>query len=441
MRVGGLIGNLYSSKANLVNCTNYGKVTSGNVVIYTYIGGIGGEFSQFDMTNCHNYGDVTAGAVTYDSPADRYSAVPNIYIGGLIANATGDKMVNCSNTGTITSGPLAVNDKPFQSVGSELYMGGLCGFFFSSAIDCTNKGNLIVESSENACVGGFAGRFCGIEAQNCTNYGQITFKGEIRDCSLGGFAGTSDSQKLIECVNYVDVIGPKNVKYGRTGGLCGLSADPLILRSANKGNVIGSQSSIDNGFIYVGGLTGDSQIAEIIENCINEGDVTAVDSKGTVYIGGLTAISSNYFRLYASTNKGDVKCGGAMSSATGGIIGYINSYSVVESCTNEGTVAGGTCTYDYNSTKMPFDMTSCTGGIAGVIRSNGVIKGASTNKGNIIPGSHQYGRTTYDGSLVGYSVHNTTTICTCTKDESGIILNPLGGGYLTMKQDSSCTAH
>jgi hypothetical protein len=214
-----------------------------------------------------------------------------------------------------------------------------------------------------------------------------------------------------------------------------------MLRSTNKGNVFGSQCSIDNGFSYVGGLTGESQAASTMEDCINEGNVTAIDTKGTVYIGGLTSLSSNSFRLYASVNKGDVMCGGAMSSATGGVIGYINSSSVIESCINEGAVIGGRCTYDYNATTIPFYMTACTGGIAGVIRSNGVIKGGCTNKGNIIPGSHQYGRTTYDGSLVGYSVHNTTTICTCTKDESGSTLNILGGGYLTIKEDSSCSSH
>ena len=39
------------------------------------------------------------------------------------------------------------------------------------------------------------------------------------------------------------------------------------------------------------------------------------------------------------------------------------------------------------------------------------------------------------------SVHNSTTICTCTKDESGSILSLIGGGYNTLKEDSSCTAH
>lgn len=441
MRVGGLVGEAYSSNLNIVNCTNNGKVTSGNVLYTLYIGGIGGLFNDCSMTNSHNYGDITGGAVTYDQPADRYSIKPNMYVGGILGYADGYNMVNCSNSGTITSGKLAVNDQPYQATGSVLNIGGLCGFFHLSAQDCTNKGNIIVDSSEQAYVGGVAGEFCGAEAQRCTNYGKITYIGEIRDSYLGGFSGSSGTQKMIECVNYADVIGPKNVKYGCTGGLSGDSGDNIILRSANKGNVIGSQSTIDNGYTHIGGLTGKSQSSGTIEDCINEGNVTALDTKGTVYIGGLTSISSNRCRLYASVNKGDVMCGGAMTSATGGVIGYIDSYSVIESCINEGAVIGGRCTYDYNATTIPFYMTACTGGIAGVIRSNGVIKGGCTNKGNIIPGSHQYGRTTYDGSLVGYSVHNTTTICTCTKDESGSTLNILGGGYLTIKEDSSCSSH
>ncbi len=441
--VGGIVGAAYSSSITITNCTNNGPVTAGSSLYDNRTGGIGGWISNVNISDCHNYAQITGGDVTYDGAHDRYSSSPFQFIGGLAGYCMDGSTSNCSNTGTIISGNLAVVDEAYQATNSELNIGGIAGTCYTSLENCVNKGKIIVKSVENVMVGGLAGHAGRTGISKSENYGSIEFAGEVRDCKLGGLFGHCEGYfDLVDCTNYADVTGPKDIKYSYTGGLIGYSGTRNIIRSINKGNVTGAGANLGNGFSYIGGLLGyHSYSNSLVQDCINEGNVSAVDSKFGINMGGIAGYIYNDTKILGSTNKGTVKGAKALRCNIGGLVGHLPHVGIIEGSINEGAVIGGASIYEYVSDPVSYDQTANTGGIVGLLSSKSIIRGATVNKGSITAGYSIYGHTTYTGGIAGYVLNNTATICSCTKNEGAPGLPIYGGGVAPKNEDSSCTAH
>ena len=441
--VGGITGAAYSSSVAITNCTNNGPVTAGSSLYENLTGGIGGWIANANISDCHNYAQITGGDVTYDGAYDRYSSRPIQYIGGLVGYCMDGSTSNCSNTGTIISGNLAVVDEAYQATNSELNIGGIAGTCYTSLENCVNKGKIIVKSVENVMVGGLAGQAGRTGISKSENYGSIEFAGEVRDCKLGGLFGNCEGYfDLVDCTNYADVTGPKDIKYSYTGGLIGYSGTRNIIRSINKGNVTGAGANLGNGYSYIGGLLGyHSYSNSLVQDCINEGNVSAVDSKFGINMGGIAGYIYNDTKILGSTNKGTVKGAKALRCNIGGLVGHLPHVGIIEGSINEGAVIGGASIYEYVSDPVRYDQTANTGGIVGLLSSESIIRGATVNKGSITAGYSIYGHTTYTGGIAGYVLNNTATICSCTKNEGAPGLPIYGGGVAPKNEDSSCTAH
>ena len=441
--VGGITGAAYSSSVAITNCTNNGPVTAGSSLYENRTGGIGGWIANGNISDCHNYAQITGGDLTYDGAYDRYSSRPFQFIGGIVGYGMDGSTSNCSNTGTIISGNLAVVDEAYQATNSELNIGGIAGTCYTSLENCVNKGKIIVKSVENVLVGGLAGHAGRTGISKSENYGSIEFAGEVRDCKLGGLFGHCEGYfDLVDCTNYADVTGPKDIIYSYTGGLIGYSGTRNIIRCINIGNVTGAGANLGNGFSYIGGLLGYHTYSNsLVQDCINEGSVSAVDSKFAINMGGIAGYIYNDTKILGSTNKGTVKGAKALRCNIGGLVGHLPHVGIIEGSINEGAVIGGASIYEYVSDPVRYDQTANTGGIVGLLSSESIIRGATINKGSITAGYSIYGHTTYTGGIAGYVLNNTATICSCTKNEGAPGLPIYGGGVAPKNEDSSCTAH
>ena len=230
-------------------------------------------------------------------------------IGGVVANAeSGSSVVsNCVNYGTVT--------------GTSYIVGGITGSGGHNIINCVNW----AEINGTDVLGGISGTTkASGEISGCYNYGTINASGKS-----GGIVG--NVQKPVNnCVNYGDVNGAWSL-----GGIAGYVEENMttsISGCTNYGNVNGSTTG--NGGIL--GLSEWKAGAVTIDNCINNGNVTATWGGGGI-AGDTRATVSN------SVNNGDISGLGEL----GGIVG--KAYGEISGCTNTGKVtaatdiAGGIC--------------------------------------------------------------------------------------------------
>ena len=125
--VGGVCG-YANSNCSLTNCYNTGTVSGNN-----YVGGVCGYARDGSLTNCYNTGTVkgelyVGGVCGYSfenslSHCDNTGAVSGNAAGGVCGYARDGSLTNCYNTGTVKG---------------ELYVGGVCGFFNTTACSLTN---------------------------------------------------------------------------------------------------------------------------------------------------------------------------------------------------------------------------------------------------------------------------------------------------------------
>ncbi len=162
------------------------------------------------VKNCNNSGKVS---FTYDNLNADSFAVSRSPVAGIVANSGGD-ITNCHNTGDIY-GSMNAADRSvaYNAKNIILHAAGVQGSDYfvkkikssvdqneTSVIDCTNSGNIYVDTdmtASNNAVGGVSGWPAAESAsvtviKNCVNSGDIVMKGfgKIR---LGGIAGGTNS--------------------------------------------------------------------------------------------------------------------------------------------------------------------------------------------------------------------------------------------------------
>ncbi|MEH3105095.1 MAG: YDG domain-containing protein [Sphingomonas phyllosphaerae] len=353
---GGLIG----WAGTRVTVTNSSAI--GNVDGSSYAGGLIGQI----QTNA-TITDVTASGRVSGSD----------YTGGLVGEVKGGTITNGSKTG--------------GSVSGGKWVGGLVGLNAGTV----SQGSSQVGVSGTERVGGAVGE--GSATSTLTN---LTIGGTIGAtcCYLGGVAGyNAGAISDVVFDGTVDgTVNPANAVY-QVGGIVGMNDTGTITNAEAKGSV----TSLG---IYVGGLVGNSRNAAA--SITDSHSSATVNGQATV--GGLVGL-----------NEGKIKNSYATGQVTGtrdtvgGLIGYTDTNSVLETVYATGNVAGAMYVgglIGYAGTgALGLDQLSATGNVTGRSSVGGLI--GYVEAGDTITASHATGTVTGTknvGGLIGYADERVT---------------------------------
>ncbi|MCM1306815.1 MAG: hypothetical protein NC037_04760 [Bacteroides sp.] len=330
------------------------------------------------------------------------------------------------------------------TVAGKNYVGGVVAYNAKSAADdnaaTTESGRTAIKAVLENCasratvsgrvhVGGIAGYNSG-DISTCTSFGNVTAKRTSSSATVfnvGGIAGYS-SGRISDCVSQSDVIGGSDSLY--IGGVVGLCTGEIYF-SENKGEVsasrygggiagyygtIGNSDDRNDFFdgisledLISGYFPADEEFeqgsgdANIINYCVNSGNVTALS-----YAGGIVGnASANGLKIYNCASVADVSAtagsyvgGIAANCDNADIISCISSGIISAKGLNGGNYVGGIVGYGGN---VSHSMSSATlkgkdyvGGIAGY----GVGKAVS-NYANVLLSVD--GNINYSGAIMGFS--------------------------------------
>ncbi|MBO4670236.1 MAG: hypothetical protein J5640_00110 [Bacteroidales bacterium] len=410
-RVGGLVG-IVAGAASLTDCTNFGDVTNnatGPVAAGSLAGIVGWADAAVTMSFVQNKGNVTS------------KNLKTQYIAGFIAyeKATGSNLTDCANSGSIMA----------EAEGScAMCIGGFIGEAGNSTLtNCNNDGFIY-----STCDGEFkAGGFIGRANSSCTLTGCIngdaatitfnpaTFGSRAFIAGIIGNAPSANSGtvSLQQCKNYaplsathrnIDAVGGLVGFLNMSGGTVSISGcDNFgeISRMVNDGEVAKNNS------ICIGGIAANLACGtgSSITDCTNYGAVktNTYQKSGVVRIAGIAGYLQSYTRVYNCTNNGniEVKTGKVDTMegsylCEGGVIGHMYKGCSIEYCFNTGKVSSDR------------QQVNRVGGIVGTCNSSRVV--SCENIGDVvveIPDDVQVSLWQAIGGIVGFS-EGTTTGCT-----------------------------
>lgn len=153
--LGGIVG---SSRANITDCTNIGRIWRKSAITSQYCGGIVGFCVQkININNCVNGLKEKQNIANY---GDMYASK---YVGGIVGYDNVESTIEkCINHGLF-------------NVSNALCIGGIAGTFSGSIIDCTNYGN-ITAGFDLAGICGWVSTSKGCKFIRCHNKGALTLK-------------------------------------------------------------------------------------------------------------------------------------------------------------------------------------------------------------------------------------------------------------------------
>lgn len=378
--MGGIVASA-DRAAKLVDCTNYGAVTSNNDKVY-WIGGIMATTNGLaavgnndalwisTLTRCNNYGTVSATA-----------GPDNLSMGGIVGYITGGTLESCNNesSGTVSS----------TSTGGATYIGGVAGRFAGvNPLSLTGCNNHAALNTTN----GYVIRIAGI-------MGHIT-------------ANASESEaKLEDCHNYAAISNTASSSEAgelRVAGIvataAGTSGRKVVLTNcSNEAAISSTKPSTSAG--YLGGIAGHATHVNL-QGCSNVASVTADNTQSNSNIGGLIGFGTNVKITSASFNTGEIsRTGTAKQGFVGGLIGSAQGTTTIDGgCYNNGSVHGTPNT------------ESSYGGFIGIINqasANITLQGAAGNYLENRSSGLVYctsSKKTYCGGMVGNVREGTLTV-------------------------------
>lgn len=417
-RVGGVVG--YANYATITKCVNNAAITGKDCVA-----GVVGKASNATMENCTNTGAVTStgtdtrvqigfnGSILTHGTGEWNGTTGSHATGGICGYVDHGSLMNCTNSGT---------------VGGYVKIGGIVGgTYWSPVTACVNSGNITASygfvqnlaSAQGYGYGSMTGGVVGWMHTNgaitdCQNSGTITGKG-----GQGGIVGyascnnnASSGVAIVNCTNTGNVVATGVTTGGSiknhnpaVGGIAGsVSAFGAqltkIIGCTNSGNV-SSSAMIAGGIVgRVHAPRSNGGEVNLVDNCVNTGDVTA-----TYWVGGICGMALSIYngviRITNSHNEGTVT-GNRTDDAgevAGGILGAnhvwysYTCYGQVYNCYNTGKVV-----YDVAAHTKPY-----CGGIVGRLVSAGDIKNVC-NLGKVSPADNAEpvaGAAARLGSVVG----------------------------------------
>lgn len=429
--IGALVGN---SSGVVKNCVNSGNISLTSEVSTSPVAYIGGLVGSVSVPSDSELKVLDANKNTGNIIYTVKNKTEYVYIGGITAGsydlAAKDVdspmgvISNCTNEGSVVYN-LFNGGSSFEAGssgnGNVCNVGGIAGCFAGKISGCTNGkandslGSISVNaptSDTAACitrpaVGGVAA-YVMFGAEDCYNYGPISFKGTCAGLGLtaspNGLATGIEGTGVLECPSFGGVfaqVGPgKTESSGSDRG-----ASLLVNNCENHGDVtIYPWMAIMNGTEFCsGGVIGYSGIPS--SSCANYNAVT-VYAKGAVNnIAGV--IGRTIYDVSSCENRGVLNVtlqkslsddsDGQISNLQriGGVVGYSNSGANIESCTNCSEVIVNT---EITSSAVGKIGQQIVGGVVG--RFDGVSFSLNENKADVTVGGDSIIGTSGTGSLV-----------------------------------------
>lgn len=309
------------------------------------------------------------------------------YVGGIVALSDGSTVQGCK----VVSGLIKATNDNSETSG---YVGGIIGTngksLYTSAFqsgnashvkNCTNGAKIISATQYTGGIVGINGTantaqtnvYCTVT--DCTNQGQIEVDSGSKFYA-GGIAG-GNLTTITNCKNEADV---KNTT-GHAAGIAGYfegrkayiadDANVLIQNCENTGAV--------SGYSYVGGIVAYSwsDTNATITNCTNSGTISScpgtVGSPAVGGIAGRVGSSGGKFTITNCVNTGPVSgesdenaSSSSGPNTAGGLVGILYTSSALSNCYNTGTVTN----YAAEDTII---LVSAAGGLAGSVGINGIV--------------------------------------------------------------------
>ncbi len=426
--VGGLVG----ANAGTIDCANTlgGNAADNLSTINSNIGNCGAIVGENKVGSCikntfsGNQNDTTTPQIIMADDAT------DTFIAGGIAGINRGEIKNCANFAGI---------RCYKKV-----LGGIVGDNYGTIANCKNQapvyidGNAIPASGINEdgenllltnepIMGGIAGNNRAGQISECVNYSPIGGQNNVPYIggTTGGIAGYNYSNAIItNCVN-MEAVG-EQMYAESSGGIAGVNSGTITadttLSSVNKftanfgtiyangaaGGISGDWNkggagglptiSISNCYnvgkvcgkfvtTSLGGIVGSIQNSatdSTITNCINLGDIGAVDTAGTV--GGIVANVVSKVVIQNCANYASLSAAGTI----GGIIGFMGTAADVPEL--KFTLAAGAI--------LPKDDTTSIGGIIGKIRDSNATMDLTQSVFDL--GVMGYG---LPSNLIGYKVN------------------------------------
>ena len=218
----------------------------------------------------------------------------------------------------------------------------------------------------------------------------------------------------------VDIIASADDGIAPTlGGICGESQNDLIQNCVNIGEI---RANVANGGVIIGGIVGNGAGSDGIQDCYNQGPISFIGGNSAMNyrIGGICGDAGNIQNCYNTANISVSLTADDAWGMLGGIAGGLSD--VIEACYNTGELTisgesssysdlGGVCgrlnwspahlKYSYNAGKIKADSPVIVGGVIGTAQSNSALTGCF-NVGQI------ESTTNYLGAVCGWESGSNT---------------------------------
>lgn len=259
--IAGIIGYCYN--ATVDGCENYGKITytqpngdgSGTSGIHLAAGIVASPWGQ--VSNCKNFGDIEVTRKYATANVNSY-----LYVGGIAASdyyplsQTESPIVDCVNEGNIT----VDND---LGTANSAYAGiiGWPGVESTAQTNvttrCINKGNLVLNGTAKARVGGIHGGSGNMV--DCQNSGSITVNNSHADSPYGGLSGfNTQGHKITGSTNTGNIVVncPLEGTASGVGGMIGAKGNVAAAEGVIAGNTIKCEVRVVGAYHGVGMVVG-----------------------------------------------------------------------------------------------------------------------------------------------------------------------------------------
>lgn len=280
----GLFGISYGTIQQLIVSGNYNAVY--DKVNTLYVGGIC-AINEGIVNQCRNYVDIVArmAKTTVEQTC--------IYVGGLVGQ-NNKNLSDCQNYGSVSAENVNTTEN------SYLHVGGIAGSNVGSLVGCENTRTLTGRNG-NVRMGGIIGIASGESAsvENCSNIGDVIIETSHNQAVAGGIVGRNAGGSTIQ-----DVCNKGNIEATMTagnqisaGGVIGENEASELLSGENRGNIV-VVGAVDedadddvNTIAIAGGIVGRNFGAAEVHQGTNSGSVVATVST-ECYSGGITGYNA-----------------------------------------------------------------------------------------------------------------------------------------------------
>lgn len=363
-----------------------GTVGGGSVTADTYVGGLVG----YDDAN-------TFLRIEYATNRASVRAKTG-YAGGMISASrkSNNKILTSNNYGTITAKEVA---------------GGIVGENKGTVNQCNVSATIVGNRGTSvASYGGIAG-VSGIatekaedtdaaQVMECTFTGSVSGAGDGVTANVGGIVGANGYNSTVKAntIGSADTVVHGGMVDGtayetaraNAGGIVGTNYGTVS--STDNSQKAEGNTTIDNYLGYTGGVVGCNQKGAVVKGTATEQIITAVTwhvvakaAGENTAVGGIIGHSMSGENLEYLTNYAEVKTTASGNIAVGGIVGQMENQTsgsmTFTKCDNYGAVTG----------------TWYTGGIIGYLRHKGVTLESCSNDGTVEGGTGQV------GEMIGYA--------------------------------------